>query len=375
MEDGSARRTRSSVTATPKVGVVVLGAAALSVVVVALFAGCDETKHYRVLSFFFDGVPLPPELRDATEEPDSGPPPGAGADARSAEEKETVYFYHTPYTDRNCSGCHDRNVGFDATVAEGKLCKQCHGSYSKLIEGDWWHGPAAQGECGYCHEPHKSEHPGVLKTPQPDLCFDCHDSSDIDANSAHANLQDQRCSACHDPHSAGNRRLLVDSRTHWRRRRSMKRIATPHDWGPTMCQKCHLVEESNQLLDSAEAECLTCHANVKTAKPGQTLHAAVANGECIACHAPHGSRREHLVRPGAERICLQCHDLDEIDEAAHRNVVRVDCLICHSGHASERPSLLRASPMASASPEGTTSPTVEDAAPSKVSADAQEEPQ
>ena len=374
MEDGSAKRTRSSVAATPKVGAVGLGAAALSAVVAMLFAGCDESKHYRVLSFFFDGVPVPPELREATEESESGVAPGAGADAGSVE-KETVYIYHTPYLDRNCSGCHDRNIGFDATVAEGKLCKQCHGSYSKLAEGDWWHGPAAQGECGYCHEAHKSEHRGVLKTAQPDLCFDCHDSSDVNANPVHADLQDQRCSACHDPHSAGNRRLLIDSRTYRRRARSMRPVTTPHDWEQEMCQKCHLVEKSNQLLDSAEAECLTCHANVKTAKPGQKLHEAVTNGKCLACHTPHRSRRQHLIRSGAERVCLRCHKLDQIDAAAHPNVVRVDCLICHSGHGSERPSLLRPDMMAPTDAGGTADLAVEADAPLHTNATVQEDSQ
>ena len=205
MEDRLANRTRSSIAAAAQVGAVVLSVAVLSAAVM-FFAGCDETKHYRVLSFFFDGVPLPPELREAAEGSESGSALGAGAAEEAVEKKETVYVYHTPYKDWNCWGCHDRKAGFGGTVANEKLCGQCHESYSNLADGDWRHGPVAQGECGYCHEAHKSEHRGVLKAAQPDLCFDCHDSSDVYANPVHANIQDQPCSACHDPHSAGNRR-------------------------------------------------------------------------------------------------------------------------------------------------------------------------
>jgi predicted CXXCH cytochrome family protein len=71
------------------------------------------------------------------------------------------------------------------------------------------------------------------------------------------------------------------------------------------------------------------------------LHQAVADGNCTTCHDPHHSTQPSLIRPTAEKICIGCHNPQELPRPEHPVVVRGDCLLCHQGHDSDRVALLR----------------------------------
>lgn len=86
-----------------------------------------------------------------------------------------------------CGSCHAK---LDASVVPHKptgkfakglsaevpaLCADCHDK--DLFEGKVVHGPVAAGACLGCHNPHASDHQGLLKTEPATLCLDCH--SDI----------------------------------------------------------------------------------------------------------------------------------------------------------------------------------------------------
>lgn len=310
-------------------------------VVAGLLLGCDETKHYRTLSFFFDGVPLPEHLRP---QPVQTPAELAAQDAQTAAAALET-FYHTPYAKRQCRTCHSQTTGFTLSATDGKTCRACHDDYRKPEQGDWMHGPVAQDQCGLCHHPHKSNHEGVLLANQTQLCFQCHDEPRLRQDPFHAQqLEAQtKCSTCHDPHGAGNRLLLADGRTYGRRFRAVADIRTTahNDWSRDTCAGCHDLGASNKLLDTAGANCLTCHSEITQTPAEGQLHQAVADGKCLSCHNAHRSTRPHLLRTNAQDMCLSCHQPEKLPEQPHRGMVRVDCLVCHEGHHTSDPALLR----------------------------------
>jgi predicted CXXCH cytochrome family protein len=97
---------------------------------------------------------------------------------------------------------------------------------------------------------------------------------------------------------------------------------------------------------------------------GAAVHAPVAEGRCAACHHPHETGRERLLRDEIPGLCIGCHDRPLVDpegrqypaikalfEAAelppdeggvrlHRPFAEGDCLCCHDPHASSNHRLL-----------------------------------
>lgn len=325
-------------------------------------SGCqDEVRRYETLSFFFDGVP-PPEGYDLPVEPEPliGPwgveidPDSelgrqmlakrqADPSIEATAEPEKVFFYHTPYKNRDCFGCHDQEQGYRPPAAGVDLCGKCHEPYTKFEADDWVHGPVVVGQCGWCHESHKSEHKGLLRDRQPALCMSCHDRSFIEHDEYHGNMQDPRCTDCHDPHASGNRLLLADSRTYQRRSKTMSLLPSPHaGWPKDLCRSCHVPERSNELTEDVDSTCLSCHGEFDPQGPEDpNLHEAVKQGKCTTCHMPHRSKLPNLLRVDAEQKCSRCHKPEEVRTGNHPDVTRVDCLLCHSGHSSPRPHLLK----------------------------------
>jgi len=319
----------------------------------AFFAGCsDPVKRYRVLSYFFDGVPVPPEL--ASLEPVTGEgegepnAPGGPASAGGALPAIAQIIYHPPYKNRQCNRCHSSEGSFQVAV-DKDVCRNCHKSYYDVPADDWIHGPLVVGPCSTCHVKisHQSLFPALLDKPENDVCFGCHDPAGTLALPFHVEARngEKVCGACHDPHSAGNRLLLADSQTFARRKFKAHIVSAPHnDWKQQDCKKCHAVGQSNVLLDPTQINkaCLSCHEQ-KIIKdvPAEKLHKAVAEGKCLSCHTPHRSSRPHLIKPVAEKNCVPCHEVQKFNKPPHPPVVRADCLLCHSGHVYRQEHLLR----------------------------------
>lgn len=326
------------------VGLRRLGTAALGLMLLAIAWGCsDPQQRYEVLSFFFDGVP-PPGMTEADLRQQELNP-GVVFVARSDEQKkeqEIVYRYHVPYVKRDCFGCHDQTKGYAAKIDRDSSCVGCHDAYFQVAKADWIHGPVAMGECSMCHEPHRSEHAGLVKAPQPDLCYACHEASHFEADPFHSTLEDKTCTRCHDPHAAGNRLLLVDSRSFNRRSRVNRFNDVLHPvWTASDCVKCHLADQSNAVRPDVNSVCIECHDKAMVDDPVAPLHQAITDGKCTTCHAAHRSPRPSLIRPSAELVCFECHKRDEIRTQTHPNVTHVDCLTCHTGHRRMNPDMLR----------------------------------
>lgn len=166
-------------------------------VVAVLSIGCEPTTRYKVLSFFFDGVPPPqsPALLAAKE---------AAAPATGAEAQQVRYREHGPYAAKQCNACHDPANFNSLVVPRDQLCFQCH---ELRLDKKYIHGPLASGGCVACHDPHSSQYPYFLVSAADSFCLYCHDRDTIAKIGAHAGVAGQ-CTDCHNPHMSDKKYLL-----------------------------------------------------------------------------------------------------------------------------------------------------------------------
>jgi len=109
----------------------------------------------------------------------------------------------------SCSGCHnthgDTADQLLARVTTNQTCFDCHAE--KRGPFLWEHAPAAE-DCGNCHDPHGSNHPGMLSKRAPLLCQSCHsqdghpslpqDEGSLPSGAASRLLLGQSCLNCHE---------------------------------------------------------------------------------------------------------------------------------------------------------------------------------
>ncbi|MBI1827507.1 MAG: hypothetical protein HY287_18035 [Planctomycetes bacterium] len=166
----------------------------------AMIVACTEATKYKTLSFFFDGVPPPGSASTANAAAPNNRDDNLGAPAPVATPKRS--YPHTPYRDNRCEGCHDvAGGGLVRPIKEG-LCLTCH---TKLLEGvRYVHGPVAVRDCTVCHEYHASPYPNLLSNDPTTTCLNCHDRSDLSAES-HPPTLEQGCVDCHNPHGGTDR--------------------------------------------------------------------------------------------------------------------------------------------------------------------------
>jgi predicted CXXCH cytochrome family protein len=168
----------------------------------ALLPACAEDTRYRVLTFFFDGVPEPGATVRQKEVGDGLPAAATPAERRPAR----LVYAHQPYRENECRDCHNPNGSWlIRTPAEG-LCQQCHPD----VPGSqpYVHGPAAANACCACHHPHESPFRWLLIRDPKDICLQCHMRSDLTMGPHHTETAEQPCLACHDPHGGADPYLL-----------------------------------------------------------------------------------------------------------------------------------------------------------------------
>lgn len=221
------------------------------------------------------------------------------------------------------------------------LSQGCH---ADLLTAPALHSPVAEGRCASCHRPYPGPHPGggypAFETADAaPLCLSCH--GEKEGGKSHSLSSRGECLACHLPHGGEDGRLLSSSprelclKCHKdiEERMSGARIGHAPIFGEESCLACHRIHPSAE--DKGERElCLSCHgkddyrtstplANIAREVGGKPfLHGPVAEGRCIPCHDPHGSKNFRLLTgsypdslyapfaPEAYSLCFHCHDID-----------------------------------------------------------------
>jgi len=194
-------------------------------------------------------------------------------------------------------------------------CSECH---IDLLENEVVH-PIAEEGCEICHETTGAEHPGEatgfkLTDSYPGLCYMCHDDKNQKEN-VHYPVQEGDCSGCHSPHSSSNKSLILD------------------DFSENACLDCHYIE--------------TDDANI--------VHGPAGKGECQVCHDPHQTDYPGMIKKESKEMCLSCHNEDIKSDngilksiatvlvdgnTIHAPIANGDCIICHLPHSGDFPFLL-----------------------------------
>lgn len=155
--------------------------------------GCSPKKHYKLLSFFFDGVPDP-------NAPQGGARPGMG---RSL----LLSVMHAPYQQNNCDSCHPtRNAFENITSPKEDKCFTCHEKVKEKHQ--FLHGPVAADRCLWCHDPHRSPVPALLRMTPEKLCRECHTQELLDPAVPEHLDEKRNCLDCHGGHGGSDRYFL-----------------------------------------------------------------------------------------------------------------------------------------------------------------------
>jgi predicted CXXCH cytochrome family protein len=176
--------------------------AALCVVLLAVWTGCSVEKHYKVLSFFFDGVPDPNAPPEAAQ--GARPRPGVGRAGPGAVPAGPMVL-HKPFAENKCDLCHTREAG-DMTAFNPQACLTCH--QDSLRKYPRMHGPVVAGACLWCHAPHESPLAALLKAPSREICTQCHDAAVLSPVPVAHMDKARDCLECHVGHGSAKPNLL-----------------------------------------------------------------------------------------------------------------------------------------------------------------------
>jgi len=160
----------------------------------ACWVGCSIERDYKILSFFFEGVPTPESLREEATSP------GLGAAQN--------YVVHAPYARDACLECHVSSVQIQLSRDDSGLCLKCHEGVP--TEYAFMHGPVA-GACLWCHDPHLSGHKHLLRQRSPEVCMQCHDEGLMATSDPAHDDPGTDCLECHQGHGGPTRGFLRPS--------------------------------------------------------------------------------------------------------------------------------------------------------------------
>jgi predicted CXXCH cytochrome family protein len=222
------------------------------------------------------------------------------------DEMPEVAHPHDPADSGDCTACHEDHGDDEELrlVEEGAaLCYQCHDEFAAEAS---IHPPVEDGECSSCHNPHGSDHETMLTASPEELCLECHEDGMSDPV-AHAALDDG-CSECHRPHTSPYPRLFTDNLT-------LERLNRFTEEQATLCFNCH---EPDVLTTDRTDETEFRHGQENLhalhlkggAKPNKYGFTKPKDGQtCIACHLPHTSLQERLVRDSFECKGIACYTM------------------------------------------------------------------
>lgn len=173
----------------------------LLVLAIIMIVGCTPERRYKVLSFFFDGVPDPNAPKVDRN---------AGQVVTTSSGRVIRVYQHKPFKDNQCGSCHAVSSGSYESFEklDAKICLKCHAN--ELTRYPVMHGPVASVQCLTCHSPHESAIPGLLKEKAPGVCTQCH-VPDLRPKDKDHQSPASPCLTCHVGHGSNKQGLLRKS--------------------------------------------------------------------------------------------------------------------------------------------------------------------
>ena len=336
-------------------------------------------------------VQADPELHAFT------PPESMGAVCAECHVMPKRHSMHAPVRDGDCLPCHVPHQSDDRFMlrysTEIELCGQCHEDQVGK-DKEFLHGPAAVGACSLCHFSHSSNEPKLLRKSGTEACLECHvDMQDMfsGALTVHTPVS-QDCALCHDAHASDHRyqlkaapkALCMDCHQPMIDELKAKPIfheALNNEEGCAYCHEAHSSPYPSMLKRPVRDLCMSCHSAAIEREDGSALpgmgkvidesthlHGPIKEGNCSACHDPHGSVTFSLLRDPYPKsfyapykqesyaLCFRCHDVgafavsttealtsfrdgDRNLHFLHVNDVKKGrtCRACHETHGSDLP--------------------------------------
>jgi predicted CXXCH cytochrome family protein len=189
----------------------------LTIAFLVMVVGCNRETRYKILTFFFEGVPPLDSDSQAVETKTTTAVDKSPQSAVAKEKpisrilKQKRSSRHDPVGD--CSKCHIGAMGSGQRQLLKPLPDLCYSCHTDYHAGDGYlHGPIMVGECVFCHDPHRSKYVHLQKAPQPKLCYQCHLHENMVTIANHTEMQETICTDCHDPHVSSMRKLLKSSK-------------------------------------------------------------------------------------------------------------------------------------------------------------------
>ena len=165
------------------------------------WSGCSVKKDYKLLSFFFDGVPNP-------DQPAAGVTGQKGAGSGQLQGPTSIVSRHKPFVEQDCKSCHSGGGDLAVNALSNAPCMACH--KETPAQHAVMHGPVASGACLWCHTPHEAALPKLLRARSPDLCVQCHERPLLTARVPEHADEKEDCMSCHLGHGGPNPHLLRD---------------------------------------------------------------------------------------------------------------------------------------------------------------------
>jgi len=173
-------------------------AIAMLVVCVAAagWAGCSIEKHYKTLTFFFDGVPDPNA-------------PTTGFTGLFTETARPILVVHEPFENNGCNNHHTNFSDLSEFRGNAQVCLSCHEDVTTSHER--MHGPVVAQVCLWCHNPHQSPYPHLLRESTPEVCQQCHLPVLLErTHRDDPSRSEQNCLQCHSGHGGSGPGFLLE---------------------------------------------------------------------------------------------------------------------------------------------------------------------
>ncbi len=108
----------------------------------------------------------------------------------------------------------------------------------------------------------------------------------------------------------------------------------------TACHKPHGLVGALRLQKDEPDLCLDCHDEAAMHLENTTVHPGVAD-RCSLCHDPHGSNHGAILKTAERELCLECHEEAGKAGAVPHPPAAEGCSSCHLPHSSVEKALLR----------------------------------
>jgi len=238
-------------------------------------------------------------------------------------------YVHGPAATGDCAFCHEQTGKHDFKPIQdvGSLCYQCH----NREDGEKHvHPPVKEGLCTECHDPHQSPNKFQLRAAGEDLCFLCHDKDELVGKKfLHSPVAFGGCGSCHNPHGSDSPKMLIAEGNdvcfacHTDMQEEAQTRKFTHAPVADACVNCHSPHSTdykyNLIADPKQDLCLTCHVE----KEDEIKNAAVKHGGleteqgCLACHDPHFSDFGKQLTMQPMKLCLSCHSQEYNTDGNH----------------------------------------------------------